>query len=88
MNRPDLDTPEGHKAYRHELRAVARGRRLAGMLLIILGALALVFAQVAGPDAETTVRIVGFAAMLVGWLFIAAAIRRRSSYHANRAGDE
>lgn len=85
MARPDLQTPEGRRAYVAELRGVARPWRYAGLGLVTLGAAGLV--QVARTDAPWAEGLLGpatLAALAVGWAVVIVAIVKRTRYHRRR----
>lgn len=73
---PDLGDGEQRRAYRRELRRVARGWRLAGLALL-LAALALV---VAAPGQQL---LIG-ALFALSWAAMITAIVQRSRYHRRR----
>jgi len=88
VSRPDLNNPEERKAYKRELRGVARWPRGVGFALIGLGALMVVarasgwaFWTNDGPD---------FLALLVlgvGWAFLVWAFMQRNAYHRRRMSE-
>ena len=83
MTRPDLSDEETVKRYRAELRAVGRSQRLAGFALVILGAVLVWVASVAGA-AGPAVQFAGYAALAFGWALMLAAIFLRTRYHRRR----
>ena len=89
MTAPDLATPEGLAAYRHELRAVARWPRLGGLALIVLGA-ALMLLQTYGVFGlkPGQLNVAAFAALAVGWVLMALALIQRNRYHRRRMAGE
>ena len=83
MTRPDLTDDAKIAEYRAELRAVGRNPRLAGFALVILGAIAVWGASVAGA-AGPVLRWAGYAALAFGWALMLAAIFLRTRYHRSR----
>ena len=83
MTRPDLSDDARIAQYRAELRMVGRNQRLAGFALVILGAIAVWAASVAGP-AGPAVQWAGYAALALGWALMLAAIFLRTRYHRRR----
>ena len=83
MTRPDLSDEARIAQYRGELRAVGRNQRLAGFVLVILGAVAVwtgAYAGAVGP----TIQWAGYAALALGWALMLAAIFLRTRYHHRR----
>lgn len=87
MTRPNLSDDEAVARYRAELRLVGRNQRLAGFALVILGAIAVWAASVAGP-AGPAVQWAGYAALAFGWVLMLAAIFLRTRYHRRRMREE
>lgn len=83
MTRPDLSDDQAIARYRAELRAVGRNQRLTGFALVILGAVAVWGATVAGP-AGPTIQWLGYASLAAGWALMLAAIFLRTRYHRRR----
>lgn len=85
MARPDLETPEGRRAYAAELGAVARPWRYVGLGLATLGAAGLV--QVARTHAPWSEGLLGpatIAALVAGWAIVIVGIVKRTRYHRRR----
>lgn len=78
--RHDLETEQGRAAYRAELRGVGRPYRLAGLVLILIGAAITWMAQ---PDGAlpSGVQPLGYGALLLGWGLIIAAVMIRTRHH-------
>lgn len=86
MTRPDLSSDEAVRAYRAELRAVARPQRLTGFVLVLLGAVMVWFSPQAG-EAGRVVQLAGYAALAFGWAFMLAAIFMRTRHHRRRMAE-
>ena len=84
MNQPPkLDTPEARDAYRRELRRVAQPLRLAGLGVVVAGALLAIVSRSTGwrpPGLDVVI----LGALAVGWLILFYVIYRRSQYHRRR----
>ena len=87
MSRPDLSDDARLAEYRAELRTVGRNQRLAGLALVILGAIAVWAAGYAG-GAGPAVQWGGYAALAFGWALMLAAIFLRTRYHRRRMREE
>lgn len=74
MTPPDLRDPDTRRAYRAELRRVARGWRLAGLIVLSAGGIGLVDDR--GAPA--------WAAVGIGSLMLVAVIAHRTRYHRRR----
>jgi hypothetical protein len=83
MSPPDLSNDEAVARYRAELRTVGRAQRLAGFALVVLGAIAVWAASLAGP-AGPALQWAGYAGLAVGWALMLAAIFLRTRYHRRR----
>ncbi|NJC42230.1 hypothetical protein GGQ87_002525 [Brevundimonas alba] len=83
MTNPDVSEQEAVARYRAELRTVGRSQRLAGFVLVVLGAIAVWTATYAGAAAPT-VQWAGYAALAIGWALMLAAIFLRTRYHRRR----
>ncbi|MFA4893758.1 hypothetical protein [Brevundimonas sp.] len=86
MTRPDLTDDAKIAAYRAELRTVGRNQRLAGFVLVVLGAVAVWGASYAG-GAGPMVQWAGYAGLAVGWALMLAAIFLRTRYHRRRMAE-
>lgn len=85
MARPDLSTPEAIKAYRSELRGIAKMWRYAGFAIILAGTAAMIFVAHTRHDIfGTREGQASIAAIALGWAFFAVAIVRRTRYHRRR----
>jgi len=87
MTRPDLNNDAKVAEYRAELRAVGRNQRLAGFALVILGAIAVWGASVAGA-AGPMLQWIGYGALAFGWALMLGAIFMRTRYHRRRMREE
>lgn len=83
MSTPDLSSDAAVAAYRAELRTVGRSQRLAGFALVVLGAIAVWAASMAGA-AGPALQWAGYAGLAVGWALMLAAIFLRTRYHRRR----
>lgn len=83
MVKPDLSDDQAVAAYRAELRTVGRNQRLAGFALVVLGAIAVWAASLAGP-AGPLLQWAGYAGLALGWALMLAAIFLRTRYHRRR----
>lgn len=81
MTPPDLKDPAQRAAYMQELRSVARGIRLTGLLLAFLGAGLAAARQYRFPELPgwLPVGVVG-----IGLMLMITAISARTSYHRQR----
>jgi hypothetical protein len=85
--RPDLADPVQHAAYRAELRSLARGWRLAGFALILLGVAGL-FALRAQEIDSSALRAASWTMIAAGWLIFIAIIVHRTRYHKARMAED
>jgi hypothetical protein len=85
--RPDLSDPAQRAAYKSELRALAWSWRLAGFLLVGLGAAGLVWTQLEAGKAQD-LRLASWIAVAAGWAVFIAVIVRRTLYHRTRMAEE
>ena len=87
MARPDLQSPEGRRAYRAELMTVARGWRWVGLALVTLSAVGIV--QVARLDQpwSSTLGVATIGALIVGWGLMIVGIVKRTRYHKARMAE-
>ncbi len=81
--KPDLTDDRAVAQYRAELRAVGRRERLAGFVLVLIGAIAVWAAPQAGA-AGPAVQWGGYSALALGWALMLAAIFLRTRYHRRR----
>jgi hypothetical protein len=85
MVRPDLETPEGRRAYGAELGGVARGWRYSGLGMVALGGAGLVAARLSDADLwHSAIGLGSIAALTVGWALIIVGIAKRTRYHHRR----
>ncbi|MEZ0242709.1 MAG: hypothetical protein ACAH11_05000 [Sphingomonas sp.] len=84
MSIPDLQSPEGRRAYRAELMRVARFWRWTGLALVTLAAVG--FVQVARLDLpwSSTLGAATLAGMAIGWGLVIVGIYLRTRYHRAR----
>jgi hypothetical protein len=85
--RPDLADPEQSAAFRRELRGVARGPRYAGLALLALAALGLVYTRWQGEE-EGALRLASWAALGLGWLVSTAGTAIRTRYRKERMAED
>jgi hypothetical protein len=83
MTRPDLSSEASVAQYRAELREVGRKPRLAGFVLVLVGAIAVWAATQAGAYSGA-VQTAGYMALGGGWALMLAAIFLRTRYHRRR----
>lgn len=85
MERPDLATPEGRRAYVAELRRVAVGWRVAGLGTVALGAAGLIATRLSGtPVWHSFIGVASVAVLALGWAIVIVAVVKRSRYHKRR----
>ena len=97
MARPDLNDDAKIATYRAELRAVGRNQRLAGFVLVILGAVAVWTGAYAGAvavwgssvagAAGPVLQWIGYGALATGWALMLGAIFMRTRYHRRRMAE-
>ena len=80
MSETDAQTEARIAAYRAEWKAVGRPQRLAGFVLVILGALSSYFADKAGA-AGPVIQWAGYACLALGWALMLFAIFLRTRFH-------
>lgn len=83
MARLTAEDAEARRAYRHELRLVARLLRWAGMALVVLGAIGIALAH---QGAWFTVP--SWISFLIGWALALSGIVRREDRTTGVAPDE
>ena len=86
--KPDLDSAEGRRAYRRELRRIAVAWRAFGFALLLAGTAGMVvFGR--GPqsllDSAEGVASLGLAAL--GWIALIVVIAKRTRYHKARMAE-
>ena len=84
--RPDLADPEARAAYRRELKRLARGWRLAGLLLNVAGVGAWLYGLYLEPW-RPGLRVAGWSLIGAGWLLFAGVIAYRTGYHRARMAE-
>jgi hypothetical protein len=84
--RPDLADPETRAAYRRELLKLARGWRIAGVLLN-LGGVGLWLYGVYVEPWRPGLRIAGWSLIGLGWILFAGVIAHRTRYHRARMAE-
>ena len=87
---PDLTTSEARRAYRRELRGVARPFALAGFVLCVAGVAAFFSPIVTGWWRIAGLRAAdaGLLIAVAGWLLLIVAFFRRNAYHRARMRGE
>ena len=89
MARPDLTTAEGIKAYRSELRGIARPWRYAGFAIVLLGTAAMIFVAHSRHDLFGTQEgQASIAVIASGWGLLIVAMVKRTRYHRSRLAGE
>ena len=83
MTSSDTETAARVATYRAELRTVGRTQRLAGLGLVLLGAILVWLATRAG-DLAGMVQLSGYGALAAGWALMLTAIFLRTRYHRRR----
>lgn len=85
MARPDLESPEGRRAYAVELGGVARIWRWPGLALVVLGGIGLIVRAVAdAPMWEGWLGPGSVVLIVVGWAVAIVGIVKRTRYHRRR----
>jgi hypothetical protein len=82
--KPNLETPEGRRAYGAELARVARGWRWAGLAIVVLGAVGLVLSAKYDQPWGSPLGLATIAALVVGWGLAIVGIVKRTRYHGQR----
>jgi hypothetical protein len=82
--KPDLESPDGRRAYGAELNRVARGWRWTGLSLVVLAAAG--YVMVAKFDAAWTslLGVATIAGLMVGWGLAIVGVVKRTRYHKAR----
>ena len=86
MTRPDLSTDEGVRAYRNELRTVARPWRMGGFIAVLLGALMVSLGAWVEGWPLMAVKV-GYGVLALGWALLLAAIFLRTRHHRRRMAE-
>lgn len=85
MPAPDLNTPEGLRAYRAELHGVARGWRWIGLGLVTLSAIGFVItANRDLPLFGSPLGLATIAGLVIGWSLAIVGIVKRTRHHRRR----
>lgn len=85
MSKPDLQTPEGRRAYGAELARVARGWRWTGLGIVALSALGFVLAaRWDQPLLGSPLGLATVAGLTIGWGLAIVGIVKRTRYHGRR----
>ena len=84
--RPDLSDPAARAAYRAELRSLARGWRMLGFVLILLGVAGQFYLRAKGIGGGGA-WAASWAAIAAGWLIFIAVIVHRTRYHKARMAE-
>lgn len=89
MNKPDLTTKAGRKAYRHDMRMVAIRPRRISMALLAIG-IALMLLPLAGVHdlSGWSPRFLGLIGMVASLPFLIVAQRRRGAYARQHRGEK
>ena len=87
MTRPNLDTEEGYKAYRAELKQVGKPLRWAGLLLIVAAAALIMAIRYQWAPIPADMSMVGYAGLACGWALMLAATFQRTRYHRRRMAE-
>jgi hypothetical protein len=86
---PDLETPEGRRAYAGELRRLALGWRIVGLGLLTVGAVGIVItAREDAPWFSGRLGPATLGAIAIGWACCFVAIAKRTRHHKRRMAGE
>lgn len=85
--RPDLSDPAARAAYKGELRSLARGWRLLGFLLILLGVAGQFYLR-ARDIGSAALWAASWTAIAAGWAIFIAVIVYRTRYHKARMAED
>ncbi len=83
MSEPDLETPEARDAHRAALRAIARGPRMIGFIVVIAGAGVLITAKSAEAPTQWLLNL-GWVVLGAGWIVLLYSMIQRTLYHRRR----
>lgn len=81
MAGPDLRTPEGLRAYRAELRTVARGWRWTGLAIVTLAAVGFYLTAKWDLAWGSPLGLATIAGLVVGWGLAIVGMVKRMRYH-------
>ena len=87
MTAPNLETPEGRTAYRAELKTVGRQYRIAGFVLILLGAAGIMSTRLGWLPEDQTMLVVAYGALAAGWALFVTATFLRTRHHKRRMAE-
>ncbi|WP_420469503.1 MULTISPECIES: hypothetical protein [unclassified Brevundimonas] len=87
MSLPDLDTDEGRAAYRAEVKAVGRPFRLAGLVLILLGAGYVIATRYDALPVTQSLMLVAYGFVAAGWALFLYATWLRTRHHKRRLAE-
>jgi hypothetical protein len=84
---PNLSDPAERAAYRRELKAYLRRTRLAGLVLVAIGAVMLLWPNIASQSplvGSLSLEQIGLGLAVPGWTLLVAVIIQRARYHRRR----
>lgn len=84
MPKPDLQSPEGRRAYRAELARVARGWRWTGLGIVALSVVGMVQMSRLDLPWSSPLGLATIAGLVVGWGLAVTGIIKRTRYHVRR----
>jgi hypothetical protein len=85
MSKPDLQSPEGRRAYRAELMHVARGWRWTGLGIVALAAAGFVAtSRLHMPLLASPLGLATVAGLVIGWGLAIVGVVKRTRYHKAR----
>lgn len=84
MDKVDLHTAEGRRAYRDELNGVARPYRWAGLAFILVGAFLLWGSTRGWLGLTDGAQVWGYGALAIGWVLFLTATFLRTRHHKRR----
>lgn len=87
MAKPDLQSPEGRRAYGVELAGIARGWRWTGLSLVALSAVGWIARAKLHLPWDSPLAIATIAGLVVGWGLAIVGIVKRTRYHRARMAD-
>lgn len=88
MDRPDISDAKKLAAYRQELRGVAIPQRISGLGLVVVAMILFFWQPITGTKriAGISTDMLGWIALVTGWVMIITAIVIRTRYHKRRIG--
>ncbi len=88
MSKPNLQSPEGRRAYGAELNRVARGWRWTGLSIVTLAAAGFVAtSKFHLPLLGSPLGLATVAALITGWGLAIVGIVKRTQYHKRRMAE-